>query len=191
MALGLAGFTAGTFHLMTHAFFKALLFLGAGSVIHAVHTNDIQFMGGLSKKMKITSITFLIASLSISGIFPLSGFWSKDEIFAIAYEGGHYIFLLVGILVAGMTAFYMFRLYFLTFTGKPRDKHAYEHAHESHDPGGAVCLRRVGRNTLAAQGLLVVCILRGGASRRTQYYPDVNLPDGRLERHRAGLSYIC
>jgi len=131
MALGLAGYTAGTFHLMTHAFFKALLFLGAGSVIHAVHTNDIQFMGGLNKKLKITSLTFLIASLSISGIFPLSGFWSKDEIFAVAYEGGHYIFLLVGILVAGMTAFYMFRLYFLTFTGEPRDKHAYDHAHES------------------------------------------------------------
>lgn len=131
MALGLAGYTAGTFHLMTHAFFKALLFLGAGSVIHAVHTNDIQFMGGLHKKQRITSITFLIASLSISGIFPLSGFWSKDEIFAVAFAGGHYIFLLVGILVAGMTAFYMFRLYFLTFTGKPRDKEAYDHAHES------------------------------------------------------------
>jgi len=131
MALGLAGFTAGTFHLMTHAFFKALLFLAAGSVIHAVHTNDIQFMGGLRKKLKITSATFLIASLSIAGIFPLSGFWSKDEIFAVAFEGGHYPFLIVGILVAGMTAFYMFRLYFLTFTGKPRDKHAYEHAHES------------------------------------------------------------
>jgi len=118
MALGLAGFTAGTFHLMTHAFFKALLFLAAG-------------MGGLRKKLKITSATFLIASLSIAGIFPLSGFWSKDEIFAVAFEGGHYPFLIVGILVAGMTAFYMFRLYFLTFTGKPRDKHAYEHAHES------------------------------------------------------------
>lgn len=131
MALGLAGYAAGTFHLMTHAFFKALLFLAAGSVIHAVHTNDIQFMGGLSKKMKITSATFLIASLSISGIFPLSGFWSKDEIFAVAFEGGHYPFLVVGILVAGMTAFYMFRLYFLTFTGEPRDKHAYDHAHES------------------------------------------------------------
>ncbi len=131
MALGLAGFTAGTFHLMTHAFFKALLFLGAGSVIHAVHTNDIQFMGGLNKKMKVTSLTFLIASLSISGIFPLSGFWSKDEIFATAYAGGHYIFLLVGIIVAGMTAFYMFRLYFMTFTGKPRDQHAFDHAHES------------------------------------------------------------
>ncbi|UCC80432.1 MAG: NADH-quinone oxidoreductase subunit L, partial [Candidatus Zixiibacteriota bacterium] len=131
MALGLAGYTAGTFHLMTHAFFKALLFLAAGSVIHAVHTNDIQYMGGLSKKMKITSKTFLIASLSIAGIFPLSGFWSKDEIFAVAFEGGHYPFLVVGILVAGMTAFYMFRLYFLTFTGEPRDKHAYDHAHES------------------------------------------------------------
>jgi NADH-quinone oxidoreductase subunit L len=131
MALGLAGYTAGTFHLMTHAFFKALLFLAAGSVIHAVHSNDIQTMGGLSKKMKITSMTFLIASLSISGIFPLSGFWSKDEIFATAFAGGHNLFLLVGILVAFMTAFYMFRLYFMTFTGRPRDQHAYDHAHES------------------------------------------------------------
>jgi NADH-quinone oxidoreductase subunit L len=131
MIIGLGGYTAGTFHLYTHAFFKALLFLGAGSVIHAVHTNDIQEMGGLRSKMKITSATFLIASLSIAGIFPLSGFWSKDEIFAVAYAGGHYGFLLVGIAAAFMTAFYMFRLYFLTFTGQPRDKHAYDHAHES------------------------------------------------------------
>jgi NADH:ubiquinone oxidoreductase subunit 5 (subunit L)/multisubunit Na+/H+ antiporter MnhA subunit len=131
MALGLGGYAAGTFHLFTHAFFKALLFLGAGSVIHAVHTNDIQEMGGLHKKMKITSITFLIASLSISGIFPLSGFWSKDEIFAVAFDGGHYVFLIVGVLAAFMTAFYMFRLWFMTFTGKPRDQHAYDHAHES------------------------------------------------------------
>lgn len=131
MVLGLGGYAAGTFHLYTHAFFKALLFLAAGSVIHAVHTNDIQEMGGLHKKMKITSITFLIASLSISGIFPFSGFWSKDEIFAVAFEGGHYIVLVIGILVAFMTAFYMFRLYFMTFTGKPRDQHAYDHAHES------------------------------------------------------------
>jgi NADH-quinone oxidoreductase subunit L len=131
MILGLGGYTAGTFHLYTHAFFKALLFLGAGSVIHAVHTNNIQEMGGLSNKMKITSMTFLIASLSIAGIFPLSGFWSKDEIFAVAFADGHYGFLAVGILAAFMTAFYMFRLYFLTFTGQPRDKHAYDHAHES------------------------------------------------------------
>lgn len=131
MVLGLGGYAAGTFHLFTHAFFKALLFLAAGSVIHAVHTNNIQEMGGLHGKMKITSITFLIASLSISGIFPLSGFWSKDEIFAVAFDGGHYIFLAVGLAAAFMTAFYMFRLYFMTFTGKPRDQHAYDHAHES------------------------------------------------------------
>jgi len=131
MALGLGGYAAGTFHLFTHAFFKALLFLGAGSVIHAVHTNDIQEMGGLHKKMRITSWTFLIASVSISGIFPFSGFWSKDEIFAVAFNGGHYVFLIVGVLAAFMTAFYMFRLWFMTFTGKPRDQHAYDHAHES------------------------------------------------------------
>ncbi len=123
------GYVAGTFHLMTHAFFKALLFLGAGSVIHAVHTNDIQDMGGLSKKMKITTITFFIASLSISGIFPLSGFWSKDEI--VATTVGHPIFMIFTLAIAFMTAFYMFRLCFLTFTGKPRVQEKFDHAHES------------------------------------------------------------
>jgi len=131
MILGLGGLTAGTFHLYTHAFFKALLFLGAGSVIHAMHTNDIWEMGGLYRKMKITAITFIIASLSISGIFPLSGFWSKDEILAVASHYHNPIFLIVGILVAGMTAFYMFRLCFVTFFGKPRDQHKFDHAHES------------------------------------------------------------
>jgi len=129
MALGLGGYTAGTFHLMTHAFFKALLFLGAGSVIHAVHTNDIQEMGGLFGKMKITTLTFLIASFSISGIFPLSGFWSKDEIIASAH--GHPFFMVIALLVAFMTAFYMFRLCFLTFFGAPRDQEKFDHAHES------------------------------------------------------------
>ncbi len=124
-----AGFYAGTFHLMTHAFFKALLFLGAGSVIHAVHTNDIRHMGGLSKKMKITTLTFFIASLSIAGIFPLSGFWSKDEI--VAATMGHPIFMFFTLLIAFMTAFYMFRLCFMTFTGEPRDQHRFDHAHES------------------------------------------------------------
>lgn len=131
LALGLVGLTAGTFHLLTHAFFKALLFLAAGSVIHAMHTNDIWEMGGLYPKMKITAITFIIASLSISGISPFSGFWSKDEIFAVASEYHNPIFLVVAILVAFMTAFYMFRLCFVTFFGKPRDKHKFEHAHES------------------------------------------------------------
>ncbi|MFH1334995.1 MAG: NADH-quinone oxidoreductase subunit L, partial [Candidatus Zixiibacteriota bacterium] len=131
MVLGLGGYTAGTFHLYTHAFFKALLFLGAGSVIHAMHTNDIWEMGGLYPKMKITAITFIIASLSISGIFPLSGFWSKDEILVVASHFHNPIFLIVGILVAGMTAFYMFRLCFVTFFGSPRDQHKFDHAHES------------------------------------------------------------
>jgi NADH-quinone oxidoreductase subunit L len=131
LALGLVGYTAGTFHLMTHAYFKALLFLGAGSVIHAMHTNDIWEMGGLYPKMKITAITFIIASLSISGIFPFSGFWSKDEIFAVAAQFHNPIFLIVAILVAFMTAFYMFRLCFVTFFGKPRNMEKFEHAHES------------------------------------------------------------
>jgi len=123
------GYYAGTFHLMTHAFFKGLLFLGAGSVIHAVHTNDIREMGGLWKKMPRTSVTFMIASLSIAGIFPLAGFWSKDEI--VAATLGHPVFMVVTLLIAFMTAFYMWRLCFLTFFGEPRDQHRYEHAHES------------------------------------------------------------
>ncbi len=131
MVLGLGGMTAGIFHLYTHAFFKALLFLGAGSVIHAVHTNDIWEMGGLYPKMKTTAITFIIASLSIAGIFPLSGFWSKDEILAVASHYHNPIFLIVGVLVAGMTSFYMFRLCFVTFFGSARDKHKFDHAHES------------------------------------------------------------
>lgn len=124
-----SGYVAGTMHLMTHAFFKGLLFLGAGSVIHAVHTNDIQEMGGLSKKMRLTTWTFIIASLSIAGIFPLSGFWSKDEI--VATTASHPVFFVFTLLIAFMTAFYMFRLCFLTFTGEPRDHHRFEHAHES------------------------------------------------------------
>jgi len=123
------GFYAGTFHLMTHAFFKGLLFLGAGSVIHAVHTNNIQEMGGLWKKMKLTAPAFCIAALSIAGIFPLAGFWSKDEIVAATLH--HPVFLVITLLIAFMTAFYMWRLCFLTFFTPPRDQHRYDHAHES------------------------------------------------------------
>ncbi len=129
MGLHNPGYYAGTFHLMTHAFFKGLLFLAAGSVIHAVHTNDIQEMGGLLRKMKLTAPAFIIASLSISGIFPLSGFWSKDEIVASTLH--HPVFLVLTLAIAFMTAFYMFRLCFLTFFGEPRDKERYDHAHES------------------------------------------------------------
>lgn len=127
------GYAAAMFHLMNHGFFKALLFLCAGSVIHAVGTNDMRNMGGLRKHMPITSITMLIGSLAIAGMPPLSGFWSKDEVLAGVYEGGQFdpIFFVLwalGIATAFLTAFYMFRMWFMTFAGEPRT--AY-HAHES------------------------------------------------------------
>ncbi|MDY0059404.1 MAG: NADH-quinone oxidoreductase subunit L [Myxococcota bacterium] len=127
MALGVGGLTAGSFHLMTHAFFKALLFLGAGSVIHALHTNDIWEMGGLRHQMKATSWTFIIGSLALAGIFPLAGFWSKDEILTVAFGGGRYGLFAIGLGAAFLTAFYMFRLCFQVFGGKvPAGAHPHE-----------------------------------------------------------------
>lgn len=131
LALGVGAFSAGIFHVMTHAFFKALLFLGAGSVIHAMHEHqDIQAFGGLKKYMPKTAATFLIAALAISGIPPLSGFFSKDEILWMSFANGSFILWLLGAVTALMTAFYMFRLYFLTFEGKERFGHNL-HPHES------------------------------------------------------------
>ncbi|WP_251554524.1 NADH-quinone oxidoreductase subunit L [Neobacillus muris] len=120
LALGSAGYVAGVFHLMTHAFFKALLFLAAGSVIHAVHTQNIEEMGGLWKKLKWTAPLFLIGTLAISGVPLLSGFFSKDEILVAAWEGGHPILFVLALIAAFMTAFYMFRLFFMVFTGEAR-----------------------------------------------------------------------
>lgn len=120
LGLGVGAYTASVFHLMTHAFFKSLLFLGSGCVIHALATNDMREMGGLSKKMKITAATFIIGSLSLSGIFPLAGFWSKDEILTKTYESGHYFIFVVGLIVAFMTAFYITRAFSMTFFGQPR-----------------------------------------------------------------------
>ncbi len=117
LALGAAGYTAGVFHLTTHAFFKALLFLAAGSVIHAVHEQNIFKMGGLSKKLPKTAALFLIGSLSISGFPLLAGFFSKDEILATTYGDGRYVLFVIGLLTAFLTALYMFRLYFLVFLG--------------------------------------------------------------------------
>ncbi|HLX11935.1 MAG TPA: proton-conducting transporter membrane subunit, partial [Bacteroidota bacterium] len=131
LAMGVGAFGAGVFHLMTHAFFKALLFLGAGSVIHALHDEqDIQRMGGLKHSLPITYMTFLIAALAISGIPPFSGFFSKDEILWRAFSQGSVVFWLFGWLGAGLTAFYMFRLVTLTFEGKPR-AHTEHHPHEA------------------------------------------------------------
>ena len=111
------GYMASMFHLFTHAMFKALLFLGAGSVIHAVHSNYLKDMGGLHKYMPITNITFLIAALAIAGVPPFAGFWSKDEILVAAFEKNQLLYF-VGLFVALLTAFYMFRLYFGIFWGK-------------------------------------------------------------------------
>ncbi|NLK50862.1 MAG: NADH-quinone oxidoreductase subunit L [Syntrophomonadaceae bacterium] len=121
MALGVGGLTASMFHLMTHAFFKALLFLGAGSVIHALQgKQDIWEMGGLARKMPITTKTFIIGSLALAGIFPLAGFWSKDEILLAAQSNGFTGLYLIGSLVAFLTAFYMFRLVFVAFYGQAK-----------------------------------------------------------------------
>ena len=131
MAVGLSGPTAAMFHLTTHAFFKALLFLAAGSVILGMHhEQDIWHMGNLRKKMPITFITFTIGALALSGIPPFAGFYSKDSIFAQCLLEKNYLLFAVAVLVAGLTAFYTFRLFFVVFFGKEKSDHA-KHAHES------------------------------------------------------------
>jgi NADH-quinone oxidoreductase subunit L len=133
LGCGIGAYTAAIFHLMTHAFFKALLFLSAGSVIHALSgEQDIRKMGGLSKKIPRTYRLFLIGTIAIAGLPPLAGFWSKDEIMAHAFT--HHHFLLYGMAAIGalLTSFYMFRLTYLTFFGSSRlDHHTAEHVHES------------------------------------------------------------
>ncbi|MFH1699047.1 MAG: NADH-quinone oxidoreductase subunit L [Candidatus Zixiibacteriota bacterium] len=135
MACGVAAFTAGIFHLMTHAFFKALLFLGSGSVIHAMsNEQDMRKMGGLRKQLPITYLTFLMGTLAIAGIPGFSGFFSKDEILWKSFSSGngHWIFWAAGVVTAVLTAFYMFRLLYLTFYGEGRyDQHTADHLHES------------------------------------------------------------
>ena len=143
LALGVGGWLAGMLHLVTHAFFKSLLFLCSGSVIHAVHTNEMTEMGGLWRKMPVTAVTMLIGCFAIAGagipfIVGLSGYYSKDMILEQAYslmlanEGAWVgVFFLVAVGGAAVTAFYMFRLWYLTFWGEPRDHHRYDHAHES------------------------------------------------------------
>jgi NADH-quinone oxidoreductase subunit L len=132
MALGVAAYSSAMFHVITHAFFKALLFLGAGSVIHAMSDEqDIRNMGGLRKKLPVTFLTFLIATIAISGIPPFAGFFSKDEILAHVYEHNKLMWAL-GVVGSIMTSFYMFRLLFLTFFGDFRGTHDQEHhLHES------------------------------------------------------------
>jgi len=145
LALGVGGWMAGMLHLFTHAFFKSLLFMCSGSVIHGVHTNEMTEMGGLRKKMPVTAYTMLIGCLAISGagipfLIGFSGYYSKDAILEQVFSfwrhnpenpGWGALFFLVAAGSAGITAFYMFRLWFMTFAGAPRDQERYDHAHES------------------------------------------------------------
>jgi NADH-quinone oxidoreductase subunit L len=141
LALGVGGWVAGLFHLITHAFFKGLLFLCSGSVIHAVHSNEMTDMGGLRKKMPITAYTMLVGCLAIIGagipfVIGFSGYYSKDAILEQAYlfmktNPAHGVLFFAAAGGAAITAFYMFRLWYMTFAGKPRDQHRYDHAHES------------------------------------------------------------
>jgi NADH-quinone oxidoreductase subunit L len=143
LALGVGAYVAAIFHLFTHAFFKALLFLGSGSVNHSTSTFDMRLMGGLRRTMPITYITFVIGSLSLAGVVPLAGFWSKDEILSDAWAHERYLFW-IALVTAGLTAFYMFRAIFLTFHGEyrggepatahdsPDDEHSHEETHGEH-----------------------------------------------------------
>jgi NADH:ubiquinone oxidoreductase subunit 5 (subunit L)/multisubunit Na+/H+ antiporter MnhA subunit len=143
LSLGVGGWLAGLMHLITHAFFKSLLFLCSGSVIHAVHTNDMRLMGGLLKKMPVTAITMLIGCLAIAGVgvpfvVGFSGYYSKDMILEQAYSlmlrnnsGAAALFFVAAAGGAAITAFYMFRMWYMTFVGTPRDVERYDHAHES------------------------------------------------------------
>jgi NADH-quinone oxidoreductase subunit L len=173
LAMGSAAYAAGIFHLMTHAFFKACLFLGSGSVIHAMHhEQDMRKMGGLKRWLPRTYWTFLLSTIAIAGIPPTSGFFSKDEILWKAFSSGHVLQWALGFAAAGITAFYMFRQVYLTFHGECRaDHHTQEHLHES------PALMTVPLVILAAlalgAGVLGVPHALGGANRFEQWLAPV------------------
>lgn len=173
LACGVGAYIAAIFHLMTHAFFKGLLFLGSGSVIHAVNgEQDIRHMGGLKKKLPSTYPTFLVGTLAIAGVPLLSGFFSKDEILWKTFEGHHYILWVMGLTAAFCTAFYMFRLLYLTFFGKYRGpKTAESHIHES--PKTMTIPLIVLAVLSVIGGYLNVPHALGGASRFTQWLSPV------------------
>ena len=132
LALGVGAPVAAIFHLATHAFFKALLFLGSGSVIHGVGgEQDMRKMGGLRRKMPVTYWTMLLAGGALAALPPLAGFWSKDEIVGAAFTNGYPLLWAVGVFTGALTAFYVTRALWMTFHGQPRDRHLYDHAHES------------------------------------------------------------
>lgn len=213
LALGVGSWVAAIFHLMTHAFFKALLFLAAGSVIHGTHTQDIQEMGGLWRKMPWTTVTWVIGAMSLAGIPPLAGFWSKDEILSAALRSGQTGFLVVGLLVAALTAFYMGRATFLAFFAPPGEESKSSHAHESPwvmlgplvilallaltagllgSPLGGYALGRfLGEETVARMNLILAAIAVGAALSGigyawTMYIRGRANPDWYLRNRRIG-----
>ena len=197
LAIGTAAFSAGVFHLMTHAFFKACLFLGSGSVILSMHhEQDMRKMGGLAKVMPITFGTFLVSTIAIAGIPPFAGFFSKDEILWKAWEMGasnswYRVLWLLGFLGAMLTAFYMFRLVAMTFLGKSRaDKHTREHLAEQ---PAVVTTPLVILAILATVGGFVgVPHALGGANRFHQWLAPVvsTLPASHAENHAAGFALV-
>jgi NADH-quinone oxidoreductase subunit L len=194
LACGVGAFTAAIFHLATHAFFKALLFLGAGSVIHALGgEQDIRSMGGLKEHLPVTYMTFLIAALAIAGIFPFAGFFSKDEILWAALTEGHVLFWLLGAAVALMTAFYMFRLVFVVFHGEARAATATAHPHEAPPTMRVPLMILAGLSTVA--GFIGMPIIEGANVLRAFLEPVFTrypLPPTLLPHavHDAGLELV-
>jgi NADH-quinone oxidoreductase subunit L len=172
LALGSGAYVAAVFHVMTHAFFKALLFLGSGSVIHAMSgQQDIRFMGGLKNKLPVTYWTFLIGCLAIAGIVPFSGFFSKDSVLLAAFEHNKFLYI-IGLLTAGLTAFYMFRLLFITFFGGFRGTD--EQRHHVHESPSAMTIPLIVLAILSVIGGFVnVPAIFAGGERLTEFLSPV------------------
>jgi NADH-quinone oxidoreductase subunit L len=195
VACGVGAFTAGIFHLATHACFKALLFLGAGSVIHALDgEQDIRRMGGLKDHLPITYLTFLVASLAIAGVFPFAGFFSKDEILWAALSEGNFLVWLLAAIVAVMTSFYMFRLVFLVFHREPRASDGMaHHPHEAPSAMRVPLMILAGLSVVA--GFIGIPIIEGAHLIRAYLEPVFTrypLPPEALGHalHRPGLELV-
>jgi NADH-quinone oxidoreductase subunit L len=181
MAMGVGAYAAGIFHLFTHAFFKALLFLGSGAVIHALAgEQDLRRMGGLKKELPITYWTFLVGALAIAGVPGLAGFFSKDEILYRTFAGGHMLLWTVGAMTSLMTAFYMFRLVFLAFHGERRTDAEAAHAHHTHlhdaPPAMAIPLIILAIGSVLAGYLNVPAALGGSAFLEHFLEPSLHVP---------------
>ncbi len=184
LGLGVGAYTGAVFHVMTHAFFKALLFLGAGSVIHAMHhEQDIRSMGGLKKHLPTTHWTFLVGCIAIAGIPPLSGFFSKDEILAAAFSK-HVVYWVIGVLGAVMTAYYMFRLYATTFLGKFRGTHEQEH--HLHESPAAMTLPLIILAILSAvAGFVGIPEVLGGSHKLQEFLAPIFAASSKLQHPHA------